>query len=231
MVPMLPGLMMPAIIAALLIWRQRDPAMAKDFVRRCFSLRLINPGVLFGTLLLMPLSVLIAITLSVLAGGSPDQFQFSGAFSFSTGFIPVLALLWLAAIFEEVGWRGYGFESLEKGRTFLAASIMFGVFWSLWHLPLLWVNDSYQYEIFQKNPWFAVNFFVGTVILGVIISWVCHINRRSILAAVIFHFVINISQEMLSMTQATKSIQTLVLLVFVVIIVLLQRPLFLRRKE
>ncbi|MEW8469026.1 MAG: CPBP family intramembrane glutamic endopeptidase, partial [Candidatus Thiodiazotropha sp.] len=166
---------------------------------------------------------------SLAFGGSIEQFQVSEAFSFTTGFVPVLALLLLAAVFEELGWRGYGFESLEKGRSFLAASLIFGLLWSLWHLPLLWVNHSYQFEIYQQSPWYAVNFYLGTAVLGVIISWVCHINQRSILVAILFHFVVNLSQEMLSMTQQTKSIQTFVLIGFALVILSSQWPLFRRQ--
>ncbi|MES9835761.1 MAG: CPBP family intramembrane glutamic endopeptidase [Candidatus Thiodiazotropha sp.] len=229
MLPMLLGLMMPAIVAILFIWRQPESGMRRDFTRRLVSLRLIRPGVFLLSLALMPLSVVLSILVSLAFGGSIEQFQVSEAFSFTTGFVPVLALLLLAAVFEELGWRGYGFESLEKGRSFLAASLSFGLLWSLWHLPLLWVNHSYQFEIYQQSPWYAVNFYLGTAVLGVIISWVCHINQRSILVAILFHFVVNLSQEMLSMTQQTKSIQTFVLIGFALVILSSQWPLFRRQ--
>jgi membrane protease YdiL (CAAX protease family) len=219
MLPMLLGLMMPAWVAVGFIWKQPNREMRRDFLRRTFNLRLIRPMPFIGSVALMPLSVLIAISLSLLLGGSARQFEIASAFSFDTGFVPVLALLFLAAVFEELGWRGYGFESLERGRSLLGASLIFGMLWSLWHLPLLWVNNSYQYEIYQENPWFAVNFFVGTALLGILVSWVCLINNRSILATILFHFSINLSQEMLSMTQATKCLQTFVLALFIVVIV------------
>ena len=231
MLPMLLGLMMPAIVAGLLIWRQPGDALQRDFKCRLLSLSLIKPGVFLFSLILMPLSVLLSIVISLGVGGSVEQFQVSGAFSFNTGFVPVLLLLFLAALFEELGWRGYGFESLEKGRSFLSASLIFGLLWSAWHLPLLWVKDSYQYEIYQLSPWYVLNFYLSTAVLGVIISWVCHVNQRSILVAILFHFVVNLSQEMLSMTQQTKSIQTVVLILFALVIIRYQWPLFRRKRE
>ncbi|MET0119585.1 MAG: type II CAAX endopeptidase family protein [Candidatus Thiodiazotropha sp. 6PLUC9] len=228
MLPMLLGLMMPAIVAVLFIWLQPVSEMKRDFTQRLLSFRNIRPGVFLLSLVLMPLSVVLSISISLLFDGSIDQFQLSEAFSFNSGFVPVLLLLFIAAVFEELGWRGYGFESLEKGRSFLSASMIFGVIWSLWHLPLLWVNHSYQYEIYQLSPWYAVNFFLGTAVMGVIISWVCHINQRSILVAILFHFIVNLSQEMLSMTQQTKSIQTFVLIGFAVVIIINQWSLFRR---
>ncbi|MBN0989566.1 type II CAAX endopeptidase family protein [Amphritea pacifica] len=230
MLPMLLGLMMPACLAIGFVWRQPKRAMKQDFIRRAVSVRLIRPWPFIGSLALMPLSVVIAISLSLLFGGSREQFAVSEAFSFNSGFVPVLVLLFLAALFEELGWRGYGFESIEQGSGFCRASLIFGVLWSLWHLPLLWVNHSYQYEIYQQSRWFAVNFFVGTALMGVIVSWVCHLNNRSILATILFHFAINLSQEALSMTQPTKCLQTLVLAVFVLLIVSNQWSLFRQKK-
>jgi membrane protease YdiL (CAAX protease family) len=231
MLPMLLGLMIPAIVAVLFIWRQPTSAMREDFIHRLLSFRLIRPKPFLLSMTLLPLSVVISILISLAFDGPIEQFQPSEAFSFNTGFVPVLVLLFLAALFEELGWRGYGFESLEKGRSFLAASLIFGLLWSLWHLPLLWVNHSYQYEIYQLSPWYAANFYLSTVVLGVIISWVCHINQRSILVAILFHFVVNLSQEMLSMTQQTKGIQTFVLAVFALVIILYQWPLFCRQDK
>lgn len=231
MLPMLLGLMVPAMVAVVLIWRQPEGALRRDFKCRLLSLSLIRPGVFLLSLTLMPLSVLLSIVVSLGFGGSVEQFQVSDSFSFNSGFVPVLLLLFLAALFEELGWRGYGFESLEKGRSFLSASLIFGLLWSVWHLPLLWVNDSYQYEIYQLSSWYAVNFYLSTAVLGVIISWICHINQRSILVAILFHFVVNLSQEMLSMTQQTKSVQTVVLILFALVIIRNQWPLFMRKRE
>jgi membrane protease YdiL (CAAX protease family) len=229
MFPMLLGLMMPAVVAMVMISLQPFSGMKRDLLQRLVSYRLIQPGVFLLSLALMPLSVILSILISLAFGGSTEQFLLSEGFSFRSGFLPVLALLFLAALFEELGWRGYGFESLERGRSFLAASLIFGVIWSLWHLPLLWVNHSYQYEIYQQSPWYALNFFLGTAVLGVIISWVCRINQRSILVAILFHFVVNLSQEMLSMTQQTKSIQTFVLIGIALVIIQTQWSLFRRQ--
>lgn len=211
MIPMLLGLMMPAVFAVGFIWSGENRGMRRDFLDRTFNLRLIRPVRFVALLTLMPVSVVAAIGISLLQGGSVGQFHLSESFSFSTGFVPVLALLFLASIFEELGWRGYGFESLEQGMGFAGALVLFGCLWSLWHLPLLWVRHSYQYAIYHQNPWFAVNFFVGTAILGIIVTWVCQLNNRSILATILFHFWVNLSQELFSMTQETKCLQTLVL--------------------
>jgi hypothetical protein len=231
MLLMLPGLMVPFLISLVMILKSKNSDLKKDFVNRLINLRLIQPKMLPVIVLIMPLSVLASIFLSLPFGGSISQFQFAEGFSFSTGLVPVLLILVLAAGFEELGWRGYAFDSLQSRYNFFMASIIFSILWSLWHFPLIFVNNSYQYEIFHENIWFGVNFFVSIIPMGIIISWICTKNRKSIIAAILFHFIINISQEMLEITQITKCIETVVLTVVVVAIIAIDKEMFFSKEH
>ncbi len=228
---MLLGLLAPFIISLFMIFTAHNAALKKDFINRLINPRLINVKILPVFLLIMPFSVFVSIAISLLFGGSILQFQLAKGFSFSSGFVPVLVLLGLAAMFEELGWRGYAFDSLQSRYTSFKASIIFGILWSLWHLPLVLVKNSYQYEIFNQNIWFGLNFFVGIIPMGVIISLICMKNNKSILAAILFHFIVNIWQEVLAITQFTKCIQTLVLTVIAAVIVVMDKKLFLRNNN
>ena len=223
---MLIGLTTPFIISLFMIFRSKNDNIKNDFINRLTNLKLIQLRYLPIFFLLMPLAVLISIVISLPFGGSILQFQLSEGFSFSSGFIPVLLLLFFAATFEELGWRGYAFDSLQSNFSYFKASLIFSVLWSLWHLPLLFVKDSYQYEILQQNAWFAVNFFISIIPMGIVISWICIKNGKSIFAAILFHFIINMSQEMLAITQTTKSIETIVLFFFAIIIIWKDKELF-----
>jgi membrane protease YdiL (CAAX protease family) len=226
MLLMLPGLMAPFLISVVMIGTSKNSKLKKDFVNRLVNPRLIQPKMLPAFLFIMPLSVLVSIVISLLFGESISQFQLAEGFSFSSGFVPVLLLLFLAATFEELGWRGYAFDSLQSRYNYLTASIVFSLLWSLWHFPLIFVKDSYQYEIFHQNIWFGVNFFISIIPMGVIISWICIKNRKSVIAAIVFHFVINMSQEILEISQTTKCIQTVVLIIFAAMIITKEREIF-----
>ena len=78
----------------------------------------------------------------------------------------------------------------------------------------------YQYEIFKENVWYAVNFFVSVIPMGVIISWIYIKNGKSVLAAILIHICINFSQEALQMTQFAKCIETVVITVVAAIIII-----------
>lgn len=227
---MLPGLMTPFLLSLVMIFASKNSDLKKDFVNRLINIRLIRPKMLPALFLIMPLIVLASILLSLPFEGSVSQFQFAEGFSFSSGFVPVLLLLLLAAGFEELGWRGYAFDSLHSRYTYFKASIVFSILWSLWHFPLIFVNNSYQYEIIHQSIWFGVNFFISIIPMGVIISWMCIKNGKSVLAAILFHFVINLSQEILAITQITKCIETVVLIV-VAVIIALDKEMFFSREH
>jgi membrane protease YdiL (CAAX protease family) len=226
---MLPGLLAPFAITVVMTFASGNRELRRDYLKRLFDIRLIRLSTFPALLLLMPLVVLASALLSLLVGQPVSQFQPAEGFSFSYGIASALTVLLLAATFEELGWRGYAFDSLQSRYSYLTASIVFGVMWSTWHLPLILVKDSYQYEILQQSSWYAVNFYVGTVLMGVIISWFCAKNRKSVPAAILFHFVINMSQEFLAITQVTKSIETGVLALVAAAIVLTDRDLFFSR--
>ncbi|MBN1857113.1 MAG: CPBP family intramembrane metalloprotease [Dehalococcoidia bacterium] len=226
MLLILPGMMAPCLISFAMMAGPSGTELRRDFRHRLFSLRLVQPRMLPVFFLLMPLSVLASAAISVAFGGAASQFQLAQGFSFSSGFMPVLVLLLLAATFEELGWRGYAFSSLLSRFTLFKAAMLFSVLWSLWHLPLVFVDGLYQNEIVQQNIWFGVNFFVSIIPMGVIISWVYIRNRSSIPAAIFFHLVVNLSQELFNITQATKCIETGVLVIVAAAIVMLDRRMF-----
>lgn len=220
---MLLGLLAPFVVSTVMIFGSGDRELRREHLNRLHSLERVAPRHLPAFFLLMPVAVFVSIGISVALGGSPEQFGLAEEFSFSTGAVPVLMVLLLAATLEELGWRGYAFDSLETRFGFVRASLVFGVLWSLWHLPLIFVKDSYQYVILRDNLWFAVNFFVSIVPLGVIISWVCKKHGSSVFMTILFHFIVNLSQEGMAMTQTTKCIETGVLTVMAIGIVVADR--------
>ena len=226
---LLAGLLTPFIVSLVMIFTSGSPALKRDFLNRLINPALIRPAVLPALLLIMPCVLLVSTAISVLFGGSPEQFQLAEGFSFSVGFVPVLLVLLLAAAFEELGWRGYAFDSLQSRHNYLTAAIVFAVLWSLWHFPLIFVKDTYQYEVLHQSVWFGVNFFVSIIPLGVIVSWICIKNGKSVIAAILFHFIVNISQEILNVTQSTKCIETVVLALVAIAIVVMDRKLFFSR--
>lgn len=223
---MLPGLVAPFAIAVWMIYSSQYKELRKSFISKLFDLRLIKMRSIPAILFIMPAAVVLSILVSILFGESISQLQLAEKFSFTAGFVPVLLVLFLAASFEELGWRSYAMDSLWEKHSYFKATMIFAVLWAFWHLPLFFIKDYYQYQLLQSNVWFGVNFMVSIVPMAVIISWLCRKNGGSILAAIAFHFIINLSQEAFEITQITKCIETFVLLLFATAIVLLNKEMF-----
>lgn len=228
---MLAGLLTPFATALHLTLTSRSGAMKSAFFEKLLDVRLIRPGILALFLLLFPASMVVSILVSTAFGLSLDQFALADGFSFSVGSVPTFLLLILAACFEELGWRGYGVESLGGRRSYFAATAIFGVLWSLWHLPMFFIPGSYQAELLEKDLLLALNFFVGIVPLAFIISWFCKKNGGSILGAVLVHAIVNFTQEFLQVSPWTKVIQTGVLVVMAAAFVMADPEVFFGASE
>lgn len=46
---------------------------------------------------------------------------------------------------EEPGWRGLALPGLQRRVGSLGAALAVGPLWDAWHLPMLFVHDSFQY--------------------------------------------------------------------------------------
>ena len=223
---MLAGLSTPFATALYLIFTAKNDALKSTFSNKLFNIKLIKWKTIPLFLILFPASIIISVLISTLFGYSFDQFTIADEFSFSIGGIPTLLVLLLAACFEELGWRGYAVESLNNKFNYFEATAIFGILWSLWHLPMFFIPESYQAELLQEDFILVINFFVSIIPLAFIISWFCKKNSGSILGAILIHSIVNLSQEFFLVSPYTKCIQTLILIVIAAIFIIVDRNVF-----
>ena len=219
------GLFMPPAVAVFMVLTSKSDALKQDFRKKLVEVFRIKPSVLVAAILLFALVIVISILLSTLFGQSLEQFALA-EFSFSIGGMSTLLLFVVVAFLEELGWRGYITDALASTMTWWKATLIFGLFWSLWHLPLFFIPGTYQYGILQISPIYMVNFFVSILPLSFFFTWVYVKTSRSSLACMIFHFSVNFFQERVGMTDTTKCVQTFVLIVAAGIIVWRNKDLY-----
>jgi membrane protease YdiL (CAAX protease family) len=111
--------------------------------------------------------------------------------------LPALGMLLFFTIFtgatgEEPGWRAFATPRLQHHLSALGASIVLGVIWALWHLPLWFLEGTPQYG---SN--FAP-FAIGCVFLTVLFTWIFNNTGGSLAMASLFHFSINLSSAVVS---------------------------------
>jgi uncharacterized protein len=144
----------------------------------------IGLGPLAFALLLMPAAMLGSVALQTVLIG-PVKWPDSSLLA--------MALVWpvLAALGEELGWRGFLLPRLVRRMGLLPAAIVIGLIWGLWHLPA-------DYIAFKGyGGWFWLAFLVnGPIILtahSVIMAWLWRRTGGSTFAAVLYHFSITAS--------------------------------------
>jgi len=226
---MLLGLLVPATVALVMVLTSKNAALKQDLKAKLVSGSRIRVSVVLISIAVFIIVIAVSIVASTLFGQSWSQFSLVEGFSFSIGGVPTLLVLVLTAFLEELGWRGYGQDALASTMTWFRAACIFAILWSVWHLPLFFIPDTYQQGLLQESPWFMVNFLVSIVPLGFLFAWVYAKSNRSILACMFFHFTVNFLQEQIAMTQITKCVETVVLLVVVGIVVACDKKLFFSR--
>jgi membrane protease YdiL (CAAX protease family) len=89
---------------------------------------------------------------------------------------PILLLIpGMGGAWEEPGWRGFALPSLQTGNSALVASLILGVMWALWHLPLFVTG--------QMGSWDVVNIMGSAIVL----TWVFNSTGGSVLIVMLFH--------------------------------------------
>jgi membrane protease YdiL (CAAX protease family) len=229
---MLPGLFAPFIAAMLMIYGSKNSELKKDFKNRIFNLKLIKLKFWPAVLLIMPFALFLATAISLLFGQPMKQFSFSSEFIIINGAtVFTLIVLTFASTFEELGWRGYGVDSLKKGRNLIKATLIFALLWILWHVPMFFIKDYYQYELIHTNILYALNFILSLIPAAILMNWIYYKNGRSITAIILFHFMLNLFSVLFQTEQFTKCIITIVLSIISVIVLYKNKPFFFEDKN
>ncbi len=84
---------------------------------------------------------------------------------------------------EEPGWRGYALPRLEARFGAVRATVLLGILWTGWHLPLFLIAG------WESLPLWSY----GLVLIGVstIMTWSTNLARFSVLPAVVMHAAFN----------------------------------------
>ncbi len=223
---MLLGLLAPATVAVVTILTSGNRMLKEDLKRKITGCYRVKPLYLLLSVLIFGAGVFISIGLSVLFGGSPEQFSITGDFSFSIAGTSAMLTIFLASVIEELGWRGYGEDAVGQYHNWFKESIIFAAIWACWHIPLFWIPGTYHFGLKELGPLYMINFLVSTLPIDFIQTWLYVKNRRSMLATIFFHLFINFFQEKIAMTPQTKCIETLVFMVIAAVLVACNRKMF-----
>ena len=221
------GLLAPVAIALTFMLPDKD--LRKDFFGRLFNFRSIRGEYIFIALFLMLISILAAQAVSLLFGYSTSQFELRGGFSFSSAFFPVWFMLLAAPLLEELAWHSYGTDSLLSRFNLFTASILFAVFWSLWHFPLSFIKDYYHSHLIESGLIYSLNFVISLIPFVIIMNWLYYKTNRNIILPIIFHITAGYFNEIFATHPMSKVIQTGLLLAFSAMLLIREKEFFFNR--
>lgn len=90
---------------------------------------------------------------------------------------------------EEIGWRGYALPRLAARFGLARASIILGMIWACWHLPLFFLRQADTYE--QSFPVYLLQ----VTALSVTIAWLYGHTNGSLLLTMLMHSAINNTKD------------------------------------
>jgi membrane protease YdiL (CAAX protease family) len=206
----------PFIAALWLTGRQGGLAGVKKLLRRGWDLD-FDKRWLVPTVFLIPAANLVTVVVMTLMG-LPIQWEFAKAWP---DLVPTFVMILLFnALPEEYGWRGYALGPMLKRSNALAASLILGLLWGLWHLPLHFIEGTVQAAI----PMYE--FVPQQMVLAVLYTWLFKNTGGVVSVAILFHSVGNIMGAAVPYwtTDMGRWIGFAVLVVFAVVILLIWGP-------
>jgi membrane protease YdiL (CAAX protease family) len=88
---------------------------------------------------------------------------------------------------EETAWRGFALPRLLKKYNALVASLILGLLWGLWHIPLFLIPGSFQASLSFPG------FVLSALATSILFTWVFNHTGGSVLIAGLFHAATDVS--------------------------------------
>jgi uncharacterized protein len=105
----------------------------------------------------------------------------------------IMGLVWplFSSSGEEFGWRGYILPRLLLTHTPIKASIVLGIIWEIWHLPMHYI--AYKNFGSFMIPAFLTIGFINLTLQSIIMTFIFIKSKGSIKLMILYHYTITAS--------------------------------------
>ena len=165
----------PAIAAFVILFFYAGTSGIRAFLSRLFLWRCSAGWVVF-ILIGLPLVFVLGSLLKggpILAPLPPEGIR---------SVVSILFMMLFLGPMEEFGWRGVAQPLLQRHMAPLWAGALIGATWGLWHLPAFFLSST----VFAD--WNFLAFFVGNVVLAVLVTPLFNQTQGSLLWPMLFHW-------------------------------------------
>lgn len=219
------GVLGPMVTGITFTYPTQDKAGQRDYWLRIVDVRRINWRWYLVIFLSIPFLNIVAALVDGFLDGSGATWG-EALQNFTTQpFGIVLSILFasLIPLIEELGWRGYVLDRMQAKWNALTSSLILGVVWALWHLPLFFIKDTYQSNLGVWSP--AIWLFMVSIIpLTIVMTWVYNNTQRSTLAAILLHSMVNFTGELIAISVRADGYASVLWFLVAIGIVLLWGP-------
>ena len=189
----------PTLVGLILAMATLKKGQRTEFLRRIYQVKRIKPTGWLFIVLLFPAVFAVSAGLDHALGGQlPGMTNLTGITANPLSFLPLVLLSFMSGPFsEEIGWRGFALDPLLRRLGFARASVLLGVIWGVWHLPLYFMPQTWHGSMgFQWTGFWL--FVLMTVGLSGLMSFVYVKSQRSILSAMLMHLMSNFTAQLLA---------------------------------
>jgi membrane protease YdiL (CAAX protease family) len=183
---MIIGAFAPSAVAVLLTARQEGKAGVKALLSRLGEWRVGLRWYAFALLYMAAIKIAVALMYRMATGGWPT---FGSGYGIGIVVTAIVAAIFGGPLGEEIGWRGYALPRLTDRLGKAGASVLLGLVWAGWHLPVFFIPGMDQSG--QSLPVYILQ----VTALSVAMAWLYWHTRGSLLLAVLMHTAINQTKD------------------------------------
>jgi membrane protease YdiL (CAAX protease family) len=104
----------------------------------------------------------------------------------------IIILTVLAGLGEEFGWRGFAMPRLQARHNALFSSLIIGLLWGMWHIPLFLTKGTIQSKWLAEAGWIApLGYTIFCMAWSIQYTWVFNNTKGSVLLAAFLHGAVN----------------------------------------
>ena len=134
-------------------------------------------------------AVPVTVTLATLALPAAWQQFKAPTLIIVLGYVPMLIVqFFTTAVAEEPGWRDFALPRLQRRFGALAGTVVLGLLWGMWHLPLFVTHWGGYPDV---RWWQPLEFVLSCVPISLVMTWVFNRTRESLPMVMLLHASIN----------------------------------------
>jgi len=187
------GAFAPLMAAITLVVREEGWKGMRAFFGRAIDFH-IKPVYLVLALTLPLLIHLIAHYLALAVGLDVAKTLFPTDISLAPIVLAIpyfILMLVLGGGQEEFGWRGYAQEPLQEKIGVIPASLVIGVIWGIWHLPLWFMAGDLH------SAYSFLAFVMMTTSISIMYAWLYNSSGKKLIVVIFFHAMSNTAAPLL----------------------------------